>query len=143
MAERQKLLISADNLERSLDHGRQGDPYEICGLIGGRGGLSEAITAIPNASRTPRIAYEMERQAMVDAIISFQRAGLEVVAIYHSHPASSAEPSPADIWQATWPDSIYLIIGKTDQQEFDIRAWSIHSGKVEPADLDVVAADQG
>ncbi len=147
MAELKRLLISADNLERILDHVRQGEPSEVCGLIGGQNGLAQVVTAVPNASRTPRTAYEMERQAMVDAVIRFQRARLEVVAIYHSHPNSSAEPSPTDVQQATWPDSVYLIIGKTvDPQTFegfDIRAWTIHSGRVEPADLEIVAADQG
>ncbi len=144
MAHLQRLLIGVDNLERILEHVREGDPYEVCGLIGGRDGFAQLIMPIPNASVTPRVAYEMERQAMVDAVIGFQRARLEVVAIYHSHPNSSAEPSPTDIDQATWPDSVYLIVGKTDdQQELDIRAWSIRSGKVEPVDLQILAADHG
>ncbi len=143
MAEQQSILISTEDLERILAHMREGDPYEVCGLIGGRNGVAQVITAIPNASLTPRTTYEMERQAMVDAVIAFQRARLEVVGIYHSHPHSSAEPSQTDIQQATWPDSVYLIIGRTDQQELDIRAWTMRSGEVEPAELEIVACDQG
>ncbi len=143
MAEVQKLQIGKDNLERILDHVREGEPYEVCGLIGGRDGFAQVITAIPNASVTPRVAYEMERQAMVDAVIGFQRARLEVVAIYHSHPNGSAEPSSTDIEQATWPDSMYLIIGKNDDQAYDIRAWTIRYGDVEPAELEILYPDQG
>ncbi len=143
MTELKRLLISADNLERILDHVRQGDPYEVCGLIGGSNDFARVVTAVPNASLTPRVAYEMERQAMVDAVITFQRARLDVVAIYHSHPDGGAEPSSTDVQQATWPDAVYLIIGKSEEQEIDIRAWAIRYGVVEPADLEVFAQDQG
>jgi proteasome lid subunit RPN8/RPN11 len=130
-----KLTISAEHLEQVVDQARQQEPYEICGLMGGRNGQVESIVPIPNASRSPQTSFEMERQAMVDAIIQFQRAGQEVVAIYHSHPQNAAIPSESDIAQATWPDAVYLIVGLSDPDQPDIRAWSIQKGRVQPAEL--------
>src|SRR5438105_515683 len=102
MATAQLIIPNAD-LDQIIDHARSEYPYEACGLIGGQNGQAEAITPVPNASLSPQSSFEMERQAMVDTIIAFQRAGLEVIGIYHSHPASAAIPSDSDVAQATWP----------------------------------------
>jgi proteasome lid subunit RPN8/RPN11 len=138
MTDASKLIISQDNLDQIMEHARQGMPYEVCGLIGGRDDLAETVVAVPNASLTPRTSFEMERQAMVDTIIAFQRAGLVVVAIYHSHPDGSLEPSATDVAQATWPDAVTLIVGLDEQGNCcGVRAWTIRAGQVETAALDV------
>ena len=129
--------ITIDELlcEQIIDHARRGYPYEVCGLVGGRNGRAEIITEVPNASLTPHTAYEMERQAMVDAIIAFQRANREVIAIYHSHPEGDAVPSELDIAQATWPDAVYVIVGLNQADDLDFRAWIIRHGHAEQATL--------
>jgi proteasome lid subunit RPN8/RPN11 len=141
------LKIARRDLDQIRDHALQGYPYEVCGLIGGRDDTAEIVVPVPNASLTPRVAYEMERQAMVDAIIGFQRAGREVVGIYHSHPDGQAEPSESDIGQATWPDVVWLIVGVAGESEgkppeiSQIRAWTIRSGKQEAAEFQLVELD--
>jgi|SRR5450432_1345952 proteasome lid subunit RPN8/RPN11 len=131
------LSINRVHCQQIVDHARQGYPYEVCGLVGGRDGHAEVVTSVPNASLTPHNAYEMERQAMVDAIWAFRREGREVVAIYHSHPESDAVPSEVDIAQATWEDAITLIVGLSNSDEPDLRAWTIRHGQVEPAVLTI------
>jgi proteasome lid subunit RPN8/RPN11 len=138
------LKIARRDLDQIHDHALQGYPYEVCGLIGGRDDTAEIVVPVPNASLTPRVAYEMERQAMVDAIIGFQRAGREVVGIYHSHPDGQAVPSESDIGEATWPDVVWLIVGVTGDGEgkspeiVQMRAWTIRGGKREAAEFEVL-----
>jgi proteasome lid subunit RPN8/RPN11 len=80
----------------------------------------------------------MERQAMVDSIIILQRAGLEIVGIYHSHPDGTLEPSVTDVAQATWPDAITLIVGMDEQENCcGVRAWTIRAGRVDAAEVEV------
>ncbi len=134
------LTIDLALCEQIIDHARRGYPYEVCGLVGGRDWQAELVTSVPNASLTPHNTYEMERQAMVDAIIAFQRQGREVVAIYHSHPDGDAVPSELDIAQATWSDAIYLIVGLNEAEEPDFRAWTIRNGQAEQATL--IAPDE-
>ena len=129
------LTIGRTHYEQIIDHARRGSPYEVCGLIGGRNAHTEVVISVPNASLAPLTTYEMERQAMVDAIIAFQREGREVIAIYHSHPQSEAVPSDVDISQATWGDAIYIIVGPETAQGVDFRAWIIRNGHAEPATL--------
>jgi proteasome lid subunit RPN8/RPN11 len=137
-----KLVLRHSQLEQILDHARQGYPYEVCGLIGGRDGVAESVVPVPNASVTPRIRFDMERQGMVDAIIRFQRAGREVIGIYHSHPDGKADLSESDIAQATWPDAINVVVGlSAEQDEIDLQAWAIRHGDVEPAELEIIPPD--
>jgi proteasome lid subunit RPN8/RPN11 len=123
------LKIDQVLLDQILDHARHGYPHEVCGLIGGRDGVAQSVIAIPNTSPSPRNSFVMERKAMVEAILRLEHSGQDVIAIYHSHPDSSAEPSQRDIAEATWPDAFYLIIGLSDQS--DVRAWTVQHGQAE------------
>jgi proteasome lid subunit RPN8/RPN11 len=133
-----KLTIQRAAIEQIIDHARRGYPYEICGLIGGRDGLAHTVIPVPNASLSPREFFEMERQAMIDAIISLQRQGLEVIAIFHSHPDSNCMLSDHDIDQATWPDVIYLVISVSAHGEIEIGCWEIEQGAGFAAGLQII-----
>jgi len=129
------LTIRAGDMQRIIDHVLGLLPFEGCGLIGGRQGCAELVIPVNNASTSPRNSFLMERQDMVDAIMHFQREGLEVVGIYHSHPDEAPHPSDSDIVQASWPDAIYLIIGLVNPDEPQVLAWTIRYGSAYRADL--------
>ena len=132
------LAIGSEALKQIIDHAYAEYPYEVCGLMGGHDYTVEIAAHIPNASLTPHTAFELERQAMVDQIVAFQRDNQEVVAIYHSHPNGSADPSERDIAEATWPDAVYVIIGLGDLETPDVRAWTLRDGEVEPVEITLI-----
>ena len=55
--------------------------------------------------------------------------GLEIVAIYHSHPATRAYPSATDQAFAQWFDPSYVIISLADPERPDVRAFRITEQK--------------
>ncbi len=55
--------------------------------------------------------YELDPTVHIDARRAARLRGLSVLGFYHSHPHSSPEPSPVDIAEASYPDSLYLIVG--------------------------------
>jgi proteasome lid subunit RPN8/RPN11 len=61
-------------------------------------------------------------------------AGLDLGAIYHSHPRSEPVPSQTDINLAFYPDAIYIIVGLKSPDP-DVRAFTIRDGKVAEAEL--------
>src|SRR5258708_9377484 len=136
-----QLIIGSRQLRQIINHALRGHPYEVCGLAGGRDWQVETVVEVPNASLTPQYSFEMEQQGMVDVIISFQRAGQEVVAIYHSHPDGEAIPSQHDINQVTGPDAGYLIVGLTDPQAPDVRGWMIRRENAKPVEVELVLTD--
>lgn len=130
------LEIHFDDLAFILRCARDSAPREVCGLIGGRftrdGAWAGSVLPVRNSAADPLVRFDMAHVEMVSAIMSLQRTGQEVVAIYHSHPASAAIPSPADIHEATWPDVAHLIVGHVHASPPDVRAWLIKAGRAEP-----------
>ncbi len=51
---------------------------------------------------------------------------LEILGVYHSHPAGDARPSPTDLADAFYPDWVQVIVGLTPRLQ--VRAYSIRNG---------------
>jgi proteasome lid subunit RPN8/RPN11 len=122
-----------------LHHVHTDPEREVCGLLGGRDDRAVVAIPIPNAAPTPHIRYEMDRQAMVAAIMQLRRDRMEVVGVYHSHPHDPPTPSATDIAEATWPDVVYVIIGR-DRDQWAMRGWSLQHGESHEVDLSVSEA---
>jgi len=98
-------------------HVLQQAPLEACGLIGGYQdkGVYRAELVIPTKNLLQSLThYQIDPQEQINAFEKFERAGMDLVAIYHSHPSGPAQPSPTDIAQAYYPEAVYLIWFKID-----------------------------
>ena len=100
-------------------------PLEACGLIAGQGGMSAAVYPIPNALHSPT-RYRMDPRAQVQTMFALEAAGLELLAIYHSHPQGPPLPSATDLHEATYavPYLIWSPIGET----WLVRAFRLQNG---------------
>jgi len=83
-------------------------PEEGCGLLGGRGSQAEVVIAVANALHSP-VRFEMDANEQVQAMLALERQGLEIVAIFHSHPAGPPYPSITDLRENAYPDAASLI----------------------------------
>jgi proteasome lid subunit RPN8/RPN11 len=80
-----------DLLDAMVEHAQAEVPNECCGLIVARGKKTRLMRC-RNVSETPRTDFEIDPQAWLEL-----EEGEEVVAVYHSHPFTSPEPSMADL----------------------------------------------
>jgi proteasome lid subunit RPN8/RPN11 len=120
-------------------------PNECCGLLAGRvgqeGGRSVARVSqcypLINAAERPTIRYESEPRSMFAAVRDIERQGLEVLAVYHSHPTSDPIPSRTDRERNYSPDVVNLIIS-LHSAEPCIRAWWLTEVDYREADWLVV-----
>lgn len=62
-------------------------------------------------------------------MLAIENDGLELLAIYHSHPAGPARPSPSDVAQAYYPEQAQLIISLAGEGAV-VRAFRIAGGLV-------------
>ncbi|MHB8624952.1 MAG: M67 family metallopeptidase [Aggregatilineales bacterium] len=128
-----------------IDQAIAGRPNEVCGLLGGRWqqeqGWVNAVVPLTNVAATPRIRYQIDQKAFVDAYHRIERRGDDLIGIYHSHPFGAAIPSPTDVAEATWPDAVYVIVGFPDGTTPDLRAWVLQRGAATPVDLVIVPDD--
>ncbi len=101
--------MSAAIVAQIVEHAQSGYPAEVCGLVAGRDGVATAVYPGQNISPTPAETYELDHDTLA-RMIDFEDAGLELVAIYHSHPRGPETPSPTDIAHAYYCESVYLIV---------------------------------
>lgn len=72
----------------------------------------------------------MEPTEQLQAIMDLEERGLELLAIYHSHPHGPDVPSSSDVSQAYYPDSFYIIVSFRVKERPSVRAFHILEGKV-------------
>ena len=123
-AHRAILRMSAEIAAQIVEHARSGYPAEVCGLVAGRDGVATAAYPGRNISPTPADTYELDHDTLA-RVFDFEDAGLELVAIYHSHPRGPETPSPTDIAHAFYPDSVYLIVSLATPDRPVVRGFRI------------------
>jgi len=126
------MWLARDQVEQMIAQARADVPLETCGLVAGRDGRAEQVLPVPNSLRSP-VVYEMGGQEFADALAACE---FEPLAIYHSHPAGPSGPSPADVAQAYYPDSVYIIISLA-QEPPSVQGFQIADGQVIPVELKI------
>lgn len=122
-------------------------PNECCGLLAGRIEADEAGTVgrvvrrypLVNALASPR-AFESEARGMFEAEKARRREGLEILAIYHSHPSSPPVPSATDLERSYGPDVVNLIVSLEGEEPIT-RGWWLEGNAYAEAAVDWLDGD--
>jgi [CysO sulfur-carrier protein]-S-L-cysteine hydrolase len=121
-----------------IDHAHAELPYECCGLLAGvvRDGVGVVCARYPiwNDAASPT-EFLSNPEDMLRAHRSMRERGLELLAIYHSHPGAAPVPSRRDLEKNTYGDSVvHLIVGLGGPAP-EVRGWWFRRGEVLPAAL--------
>lgn len=100
-----------------LDHALASTNVEVCGLLGGVENKIKHYYPVQNISEQPTRAYYMSPQGQLDAMREMSVRKEELLAIFHSHPDSSAMPSKTDLELAAYPDVIHFIVSLRDKSQ--------------------------
>jgi [CysO sulfur-carrier protein]-S-L-cysteine hydrolase len=106
---------------------------EMCGLLAGRAGVVDRVWPVPNALHSP-VAYRMDGPEFAAAMIGCE---FEPLGIFHSHPAGPPVPSPTDIAEAAYPDSIYVVIS-LQTTPLSVRGFTIVEEQVSEVPLNIL-----
>jgi proteasome lid subunit RPN8/RPN11 len=115
-------------LERTLFHLRGVMPHEGVGLWLGRAGWVLEVWPLPNIHLRPWEGYLAEGHSLIQALRHGERSGLELVAIFHSHPRGPAQPSETDRTQAFWRVPYVIFDMRTEH----LRAFRLPQGEEVP-----------
>ena len=108
-------------------------PNECCGLLAGtidsqgvkpgQPAVGRVVERYPlvNATASPT-RYESEPRSMFEAIRDMRRRGIDVLAVYHSHPTTAPVPSRTDLQRNYSPDVMNLIVS-LQNGEARMAAW--------------------
>ena len=124
-----QLILSRDLLERVIMHCKSVYPHEACGLLAGQNQRVEKIYEMMNIEHSS-VSYMVDPAEQFRAVKDMRKIGDKMLAIFHSHPHSPAYPSPKDVSLAFYPDSVYLIVGLTDVNHPEVKAYEIIEGEV-------------
>jgi proteasome lid subunit RPN8/RPN11 len=135
------LKLSRAQFEKIAAQGLEGKPLEICGFLAGHstpsGGEVAAVFPIESDDKSA-LTYTMNPLQQLRAEKEIREQGLEVLGIYHTHPATQPYPSKTDVARAHWgetddllfPEYSYLIVSlrepnAPEPRSYKIRGWNI------------------
>ena len=129
------LRLAPGVLDTLVRLAKEGYPYEVCGLLVGRGdaegGPQVARLAPAKNLRQERAAdrYLLDPDDFMAADRAAQADGLEIVGIWHSHPDSPAWPSVTDL-EAAWEGYSYVIVSLSQGRLAEVRSWRLGSERL-------------
>ncbi|HDZ76391.1 MAG TPA: M67 family peptidase, partial [Desulfobacteraceae bacterium] len=122
------LQIEEKILTAMLSHGRREEPNEACGYLAARDGVVGHHFELTNIDAAPE-HYTMDPEEQLAVIRRIRAEGLQVAAVYHTHPETPARPSVEDIRLAHAPGMVYVIVSLMAGVA-PVRAFKINRGEV-------------
>ncbi|MFQ5816348.1 MAG: M67 family metallopeptidase [Terriglobia bacterium] len=133
----QRILLPRHIANALLGEARRHAPLECCGLLGGHADEVKEILPATNELASA-VAYEVTPRELFSLFRRLRQQGLQLVGIYHSHPANDNYPSARDIERAYYPEAATVIVSPRAARP--IRAFRIQEGKVGELRVETVEA---
>jgi [CysO sulfur-carrier protein]-S-L-cysteine hydrolase len=133
------VKIAQGHIDEIVAHALEDRPNECCGMVSGSGGTATEVFRARNALASP-FSFDMEPSDQFAIYTKIEDRGEDILAIYHSHTKSPAEPSQSDRNNArSWPDPVWLIVSLADPDNPTVRGWDMRDGNVAEIDLEITA----
>ena len=116
-------------IDEMIAHAKEDAPNECCGIIAGENARATKLFRAKNAEGSP-YRYSVDPKDLFRIHRECEDSGWEFLAIYHSHTASEAYPSPTDVRLAFWPEAYYVLVSLAKPEAPAVRAFRIVEGEV-------------
>jgi len=114
-------------------------PLEACGLLAGKNNLVEKILLIENQAKS-RIRFRMNPKEQLKALNWIDSNGLDLIGIFHSHPAGPETVSATDIEEAAY--AVTQIIWSRSKGDWIGRGFWIEDAQATEVALKIVDGEQ-
>jgi proteasome lid subunit RPN8/RPN11 len=146
------LQLTSSQYKKIIEQGLAGKPLEICGLLAGRRSVDSSLVESTFAEVLEIYPIESEDQSektytlnplqQLRADKDAVSKGMEIIGIYHTHPATQPYPSPTDVKRAHWegaddlmyPDYSFLIVSLRQPETPEPRSFYIRGARI-PEDI--------
>ena len=117
------MKITKEASDAIVAHAREALPDECCGLLIGTPARIERAHRARNLDASPK-RFLIDPRDHFAAIHAARAIGLDIVGVYHSHPATPAMPSPTDLSEAMYSQYVYVIVSpRIDPAEVRLFRW--------------------
>ncbi len=130
------LYIPQQIVDQIFDQAKKGLPEEVCGYLAGTDRTVNQHFELTNIDHSPE-HFSFDPAEQFRTVREARKAGLEILANYHSHPATPARPSEEDIRLAFDPNISYVIVSLAGALP-DIKSFKIKDGVVEKEEVIII-----
>jgi len=124
---KQSIVLTRALSNKLLTLAQKSPENEICGLVSGEDNILDKCYPVKNIARDQKTRFEMEPRQLLETMRLIREDKTTFKAIYHSHPATAAYPSPKDIQLAVYDDIFHLIISLGTKGILELRAYDFYN----------------
>jgi proteasome lid subunit RPN8/RPN11 len=110
-------------------------------LLAGRDQYVTHVLPATNVAENPVVGYLMDPEDQLRHFQMIEEEALDLLGIYHSHPATGAYPSPTDLSMAYYPEAVYAIISLMQSDHPVLRAFRIVEEQVSEVTFQMVPSE--
>lgn len=129
-----KLVIKHETYSQLITAAEAAAPLEACGLLAGQNGHVTKFYEMTNADASPEHFTMLPKEQFV-AVKDMRAKGTEMLAIWHSHPATPPRMSEEDINLAYMPGAVHVILSLANTRKHDIKGFRVNNGIPETINL--------
>jgi len=130
-----QLIVSNTLFQEMVDHVTHHVPMEACGLLAGKKNRVEKMIGIRNQAQS-RVRFVMDPYEQLTAFDWIESNGLDLLGIFHSHPAGPETASATDIAEAAY-EVVHIILSQSGEK-WKARGFWIENGRALEITLQVV-----
>lgn len=130
------IRIASEVLSGLIRHAKDEAPIEACGYLAAKEGVVVRQYKMANLDASEE-HFTLDPKEQFDAVRDMRKNGIDLAAVYHSHPATPARPSREDIKQAHDPDTSYVIISLSGKAE-TVKSFKIEGDQVSLEEIEIV-----
>lgn len=120
-----RLTLSREQVREITEYVERHAPLEACGLLAGRNDRVEKVLFVQNQAQSP-VRFVMDPYEQLQAFEQIDADGLDLLGIFHSHPAGPETASPTDIAEAAYA-VVHVVCSRRDG-EWSLRGFWIEDG---------------
>lgn len=128
------LILNRQQVREITDYVDRHAPLEACGLLAGKNERVEKVLFVQNQAQSP-VRFVMDPYEQLQALEWIDSNGLDLLGIFHSHPAGPETVSPTDIAEAAY--AVVHVICSRRNGEWTLRGFWIEDGDPTEAPLQI------
>jgi proteasome lid subunit RPN8/RPN11 len=130
-----QLILNREHWQQMLYHVDSHIPLEACGLLAGTDNRVEKVIEVRNQAQSP-VRFVMDPYEQLKAFDWIESNGLDLLGIFHSHPAGPETASATDIAEAAY--EVVHIIWSRIEERWQARGFWIENGEAIEVTLPII-----
>jgi len=130
-----RLILTEQHWQEIQCHVESHSPLEACGLLAGKNDRVEKVIEVRNQAQSAA-RFVMDPYEQLKAFEWIESNGLNLIGIFHSHPAGPETASVTDIAEAAYA-VVHVVVSRTGSN-WKARGFWVEEGEAHEVGLQIV-----